>query len=75
MVIITRYREGQGITMGTLQRAGWSPYWRKYGAAPAPWDGRLRDAQEAAKTANAGAWATAPDYMRDKANETTAPRR
>lgn len=55
-------------------RAGWSPYWRKYGGAPAPLASAFTDAQDAAKEANAGAWGTAPDYMRDKANETTAPK-
>lgn len=56
-------------------RAGFSPYWRKYGKAPDPMHQTFTEAQESAKEANAGAWATAPDYMREKAGETTAPKR
>ncbi len=56
-------------------RAGWSPYWVKYGRAPDRLDAAFAAAQAEAKEAGAGAWSTAPDYMRDKANETTAPRK
>ncbi|MCK6490860.1 MAG: hypothetical protein L6R48_21620 [Planctomycetes bacterium] len=56
-------------------RAGFSPYWRKYGKAFDPMRQSFTEAQESAKEANAGAWATAPDYMREKAGETTAPKR
>jgi endonuclease YncB( thermonuclease family) len=52
-------------------RAGWSPYWRKYGDAPEPYHAALLAAQAAAESASAGGWATAPGYMRDKANERT----
>lgn len=55
-------------------RAGWSPYWKKYGKAPDRLDAAFAAAHAEAKEAGAGAWSTAPDYMRDKANETTAPR-
>lgn len=54
--------------------AGWSVYWRKYGVSPEPYHTRLLKAQEAAKAANAGAWATAEKWMVDKSNERTAPK-
>jgi endonuclease YncB( thermonuclease family) len=55
--------------------AGWSPYWRKYGQAPEKSHQGYLDAQKAAEEAKAGAWATIPQWMKDKANETTAPAR
>lgn len=55
-------------------RAGWSPYWRKYGQAPEKMHKALLDAQEEAQTAKVGTWATSPQWMTDKANETTAPK-
>lgn len=57
-----------------IVKAGWSPYWRKYGAAADRLDASLTSAQDEAREANAGAWATARQYMVDKGNETTAPR-
>ena len=56
-------------------RAGWSPLWEKYGKPPEPWKAKLQAAEDAAKKGKIGAWGTAPDYMRDKANETTQKRR
>lgn len=58
-----------------IVRAGFSPYWRKYGKAPDTMDKAFNEAQDEAEKAAAGAWATAPRYMRDKANETTAPKK
>ena len=55
-------------------RAGWSPVWRKYGNPSREWAGKLESAENEAKQSKAGAWGSAPKYMRDKANETTAPR-
>lgn len=54
--------------------AGWSVYWRKYGEAPAPLHERLVRAQEQARAATAGAWASVPQWMVDKSNERTAPK-
>ncbi len=54
--------------------AGWSVYWRKYGEATEPYHTRLLKAQDAAKAASAGAWATAEKWMVDKSNERTAPK-
>lgn len=56
-------------------RDGWSPVWEKYGKVPEPWRDRLVAAQQAAREAKAGAWATAEKWMQDKGNETTAPKR
>lgn len=53
-------------------RAGFSPYWRKYGKATGQMHQAFTEAQDSAREAAVGAWATAPDYMRDKANETSA---
>ena len=47
---------------------------RKYGDAPEPVHTEMVQAQETARTANAGAWATAVKYMTDKSNERTAPK-
>lgn len=52
--------------------AGWSPLWEKYGRAPEGYRVRWQEAENQARAAGRGAWSTAPDYMRDKANETTA---
>lgn len=51
--------------------AGQSVYWRKYGDAPEPLHSRLLDAQAKAEAAKAGAWTTAPQWMKDKSNERT----
>ena len=51
---------------------GWSPLWEKYGKADPRWRTVLTDAEEKAKRAKAGAWATDPQYMINKGNETTA---
>ena len=67
--------EPRELVQETMIRAGWSPLWEKYGKADALWRSKLVAAEEQAKAAKAGAWGTAPDYMRDKANETTAPKR
>jgi len=53
---------------------GWSPYWRKYGEASQPHHSVLLSSQREAERFAMGAWATAPDWMRDKANERTAPK-
>jgi endonuclease YncB( thermonuclease family) len=50
-------------------------YWRKYGEAPEPTNARLLKAQEDAKAASVGVWATNPKWMTDKANERTAPKK
>lgn len=64
----------ENVNLAVIQ-AGFSPYWRKYGRAPNPLHQVFTEAQRSAKDANAGAWATAPEYMTEKAGETTAPRR
>lgn len=48
---------------------GWSPYWRKYSDAPAPWHQRLLDAEQQSQTAGAGLWSLDPDWMARKAAE------
>lgn len=58
-----------------IVRAGFSPYWRKRGQSSGTMDAAFREAQDEAETGRAGAWATAPAYMRDKANGTTASSR
>jgi len=52
---------------------GWSPYWKKYGEASFRLDDAWSANEELAREAKRGAWAKAPDWMRDKANERTAP--
>jgi len=54
--------------------AGWTPFWRKYGEPNAPLASELSTMQTEAERVKAGAWATAPDWMLDKANERTAPK-
>lgn len=65
-------------TGDTLQerivKAGWSPLWEKYGRADPRWRNALQAAEDAAKAAAAGAWATDPTYMTNKGNETTRPK-
>lgn len=63
-----------GTAQERIIRAGWSVYWRKYGEAAA-YHERLLAAHEAAKTASTGAWATIPQWMVDKSNERTSPKR
>jgi endonuclease YncB( thermonuclease family) len=53
--------------------AGWSVYWRKYGQATDPLHRRLIIAEQTAAEQQRGAWATVPQWMRDKRNERTAP--
>lgn len=55
-----------------LIRAGWTPYWRKYGEAPEPWNQRFIAAEAAAMSNQTGAWSTARDWMTNKRNERTA---
>jgi endonuclease YncB( thermonuclease family) len=55
--------------------AGWSPYWMKYGLAPDSYDGQFRLAQDQADKAGAGIWSSNPQWMTDKANERTAPKK
>jgi endonuclease YncB( thermonuclease family) len=49
-----------------ILRAGWSVYWRRYGDAPEPLRRRFAEAEAAARTTEAGAWASAGDWMRAK---------
>ena len=69
---------GQAPETASLQvalvRHGLSAYWRKYGEAPEPLHSVLLKAQASAEENKKGAWETAPDWMRDKANERTAPK-
>lgn len=62
------------IVQEAIIRAGWSPLWEKYGKVPFAWRPRLVKAEQEAREAQAGAWATDPTYMTNKANETTAPK-
>lgn len=66
---------GNRSAQEAIIRAGWSPYWIKYGRAPEPYDAALRAAQESAQQDRSGAWTTAPAWIRDKANETTGKQR
>ena len=59
---------------GSLIAQGHSVYWRKYGDAAEPLHSLLAKWQEVSEQEKAGAWATAPEWMRDKANERTAPK-
>ncbi len=54
--------------------AGWSPYWRGHGDAPAEVEEIMQLAEHEARRLKAGAWATAPQWMQDKANERRAPK-
>lgn len=54
--------------------AGWSVIWQKYDPPPERFAKALIAAQASAEKARAGAWATIPDWMHDKANERTAAR-
>jgi len=75
LAVVYRVTDGRRENVNaTMVRAGWSPYWRKYGDAPEPVHTEMLQAQEAARTANVGAWATAVKYMTDKSNERTAPK-
>ena len=58
-----------------IVQAGWSPYWTKYGDAPKDIESGFVFGQNNAKIEKAGAWATAPKWMADKANERTAPKK
>jgi len=75
LAVVYRVTDGRRENVNAaMVRAGWSPYWRKYGDAPEPVHTEMVQAQETARTANAGAWATAVKYMTDKSNERTAPK-
>ena len=54
--------------------SGSSVYWRKYGEAPEHLHEAFAVAEDEAKKHQAGAWATAHDWMRDKAIERTSPK-
>lgn len=79
---LDRYKRALAVIItsrgDTLQErviaAGWSPLWEKYGKANPKWREALVAAEDKAKQAKAGAWATDPQYMIDKGNETTAPK-
>jgi endonuclease YncB( thermonuclease family) len=66
--------EGENLNLSIVV-AGFSPYWRKYGKAPGAMNTAFASAQATAEKESVGAWATAPSFMRDKANETTAPKK
>jgi len=74
LVVVLIGAAGDDSVQERMVRAGWTPLWEKYGRADDRWRARLLAAQAEAEKANAGAWATAPSYMRDKGNETTAPK-
>lgn len=76
LAVVLRVDGEERTNLTALQvRAGWSVYWRKYGAAPEPLHSELIAAQDAARAARAGAWATAERMMEDKANERMAPQK
>jgi endonuclease YncB( thermonuclease family) len=56
-------------------KAGWSPYWMKYGLAPDRYDASFRLAQDQADKAEAGAWKTNSAWIHNKANERSAPKK
>jgi endonuclease YncB( thermonuclease family) len=75
VIIIPPTKAGDQPAISAQERmiaAGWSPLWEKYGPAHERWRPALQAAEDAARAATAGAWATAPQYMLDKSNETTA---
>ena len=74
LVVVLLGDAGDDSVQERMVRAGWTPLWEKYGRADDRWRARLVTAQAEAKKANSGGWATAPTYMRDKTNETTAPK-
>jgi endonuclease YncB( thermonuclease family) len=61
----------QGLLIG----GGHSVYWRKYGEAQESWAELFRKLQVQAEDEGAGIWGTNPQWMKDKANERTAPRK
>jgi endonuclease YncB( thermonuclease family) len=70
VVVMADGRSAQEAMIGQ----GWTAYWRKYGDLVEPWHGRCLAAEQTAERARAGAWATIPEWMRDKRNERTAPK-
>lgn len=52
---------------------GHSVYWQKHGSASGMLGRQLAGAQKVAKQDRQGLWATAPEWMQDKANDRTAP--
>ena len=75
VVIIPPDDQGKTLVVqSAMIRMGWSVLWEKYGKADARWRPELVKAEDEAKAEGAGAWTSAPDWMRNKANETTAPK-
>lgn len=62
-----------GNVNADIVRAGWSPYWRKYGDAPEPYNGSFLLAQNEADKEGAGLWSSNLEWIQNKANERTAP--
>ena len=58
-----------------IVRRGWSPVWRKYGLVDIRFRKMMAEATSLARSEKVGVWATDPQYMIDKANETTAPKK
>jgi endonuclease YncB( thermonuclease family) len=58
-----------------IVRRGWSPAWRKYGPVDIRFRKMMAEATSLARSEKVGVWATDPQYMIDKANETTAPKK
>lgn len=71
---ITKEYPGESV-QEILIGKGHSVYWRKYGDAPEPHHSTFLKAQDGAKEWRLHSWGTAPQWMQDKANERTAPKK
>jgi len=75
LAVVLLGKEGMDSAQERMISAGWTPYWKKYGAIKdQELNARLTKAQDAAKEAKAGMWGSNAKWMLDKANETTAPK-
>ena len=74
--VLALVRLGDGrIAQEALIAGGWSCYWQRYGAAPAPWGESLQAAQDTARDARTGGWSDHAAWMEQKAAERWEERR
>lgn len=71
-VVVVPDATGSTTAQAAIIRAGWSVLWEKYGRADPLWRAALDTAEQEAKAAHVGAWATQATWMTNKSNETTA---
>lgn len=74
VLALVRLADGR-IAQEAMISGGWSCYWQRYGAAPAPWAESLQAAQEEARAEGAGAWGSDAAWMEQKAAERWEDRR